>query len=393
MRAPALASLLLLVATGAACGRVGYDALPGDPDATEPDAATDADSDAPPGVLATCGEAVLVQDFGLAQTSSFYGIDVAGTTTGFVVAWIAGLDELRATGIAVHPGPYLDVIQPQSLVAPNAGGATMAIDALGDDAMLGADDPGGPGIVLFALDERGLERSATKYLGGASGHGHAFVTADAANEIFLVMGGVGDSTHVFTRDRDIHPLTGPDPAFPVTTESAAAVVVPGGYVFVTGNSSNCDVAKVDGAFTPVGSPQPIAMTCHHASGVAAGGAGNVVAAWNCDNDQVWVTAGDLSAALPAERAVAGGSPDVASNPRLATTSDGVWYAYELDGGRLGRALLDASGGAVTGGDATVVRTSAALKAYDLAVHADTAFLFWIESATRTELWAMKLCAP
>ncbi|KAB2887962.1 MAG: hypothetical protein F9K40_20875, partial [Kofleriaceae bacterium] len=75
MRAPALASLLLLVATGAAaCGRVGYDALPsGDVDATDPDAAPDADTDAPPGVLAACGEAVRVQDFGLAQASSFYG--------------------------------------------------------------------------------------------------------------------------------------------------------------------------------------------------------------------------------------------------------------------------------------------------------------------------------
>lgn len=398
MRASALASLLAIATSGAACGRVGYDAINGgdDVDAADPDAALtpDADIDATVGVLATCGEAVLVRDFGLAQSANIYGIDVAGTTTGFVVAWTAGLDQVHATGIAVGPGPSLDVIQPQALVVSQKENATMSIAAIGDDAMLGLDDPGGPGIWLFALDERGIERSATKYIDDDRAYGHAFVAADPANSIFLVLGASGSATSFYTRDYDIHPRTGPDPVFAVGTESAGATLVGGDYVLMTGNSSNCELKKTDASLVPIGSPQPIAMTCHYASAVSAVGSPNVVAGWNCDNDQVWVTAGDLSGALPAERAVAGGSPDTASNPRLAATPDGVWYAYQLDGGRIGRALLDASGNVVTGGgEATTVRTSTAIRAYDLAVHADMAFLFWIESAARTELWSMKLCAP
>jgi hypothetical protein len=341
-------------------------------------------------VQATCGTAVLVQDFGLAQSATHYGIDVAGTDTGFLVAWTAGMDNLHATAIQVHPGPYLDVIQPQVLVDAQAPSGTMSIASIGDDVMLGLDDPGGPGTRLYALDERGAERSSQKYIDDDRAYGHAFVTADAAADLFVVMGASGTATSVYTRDHDIHPRTGPQTMFSVATESAGGTLVAGGYVLMTGNSSNCDLMKVDGDFTPIGSPQPIAMTCHHASVVTPGGSSNVVAAWNCDNDQVWVTAGDMTGALPAERSVAGGSPDVASNPRLAVTTDGVWYAYELDGGRIGRALLDPTGN-VAGVPASVVHTTANRKAYDLAIHGDTAFLFWIESAVRTELWAMKLC--
>ncbi|HUQ03026.1 MAG TPA: hypothetical protein VM261_11045 [Kofleriaceae bacterium] len=397
MRAPALASLLLVVASGAAagCGRVGYEALPDDDvdAADDTDAADAADGDAPPGVQAICGQAVMVQDFGLAQAATFYGIDVAGTNTGFLVAWSAGGDDVNATGIQVHPGPYLDVIQPQTLVEPNATSGTMSIAAIGNAAMLGIDDTAGPGIRLFALNERGLERSSQKYIDTDRAYGHAFVTADPTNSIFLVLGSNGSATNIYTRDYDIHPRTGPDAAFAVGTESAGATLIGGDYVFMTGNSSNCDVKKTDASFAAIGSSQPIAMTCHNASAVAAPGATNVVAGWNCDNQQVWVTAGDLSGALPAERSVAGGSPDTASNPRLAVTTEGVWYAYQLDGGRIGRTLLDATGNTAQGLGPSTVRTSSAIKAYDLAVHGDTAFLFWIEQATRTELWAMKLCVP
>lgn len=394
MRAPALAILLVV----AACGRVGYEPVAGDDTdaAADPDAAVDADIDAPAGVLASCGEAVLVHDYGLAQAATLYGIDATGTATGFVVAWTAGMDQIRATGIQVNEGPRLDVIQPLPVVLGQKTSSEMSIAALGDDVMLGVDDPGGPGIWLFPLDERGAERTglSIKYIDTDRAYGHAFVTAAAANTIFLVMGSSGTVTNVYRRDRDIHPSTGLDPVFPVATESAGASAVAGGYVLMTGNSSNCDVKKVDGNFAVVGSPQPISMTCHHASAVAAVGSGNIVAGWNCANDAVWVTAGDLSGALPGERAVFGDSSNSASNPRLAATPDGVWYAYQVAGGRIGRALLDASGNTVTGGgEPTDVRTSTAIKAYDLAVHADMAFLFWIESSVRTEMWAMKLCAP
>lgn len=391
MRAPALAVLLVV----AACGRVGYEPIAGDDTdaAADPDAAVDAGIDATPGVLAACGEAVLVHDYGLAQAATIYGIDVTGTDTGFVVAWSAGMDQIRATGIQVNEGPRLDVINPLYVVLTSKEVATMSIAAIGDDAMLGVDDPGGPGIWLFALDERGMERSTTKYIDTDRAYGHAFVTADDANTIFLVMGASGTATSVYTRDRDIHPITGPDAAFPVATESAGVVPVAGGYVMMTGNSSSCDVKQTGTNLMTVGTPQPISMTCHNASAVRAAGSNNLVFGWNCDNDAVWVTAGDLSSALPAERAVFGDSSNSASNPRLAATPDGIWYAYQVTGGRIGRALLDASGNTVVGGEPLDVRTSPAIKAYDLAVNGDMAFLFWIESSVRTEMWAMKLCAP
>ncbi len=397
MRAPVLASLASVVLV-AACGRVGYDTLGGDDgidaavdDARVDDAEIDAPG-APPGVLTTCGDAVLVQDFGPAQSASFYGLDVAATSTGFVVAWSAGADMIRATGLAVNSGPRLEVIQLSADIVSEQD-AVMSIAAIGDDAMLGVDDPGGPGIWLFALDERGLERSTTKYIDTARAYGHDFVMADPVSDIFVVMGANGTSTasEAYTRDHDIHPLTGPHAAFTVGTESAAAVKVNGGYMLMTGNSSNCDVKKVDAAFAAVGSPQPVNMTCHHASLAAPVGSNNVVAGWNCDNDAVWVTAGDLSGALPGERAVYGDSSNSASNPRLAVTNAGVWYGFQVTGGRLGVALVDATGAVVAGNDAAVVHTSANLRAYDLAVWGNVAFLFWLDSSTRTELWAMKLC--
>jgi hypothetical protein len=393
MRAPALASLLSMVAFWA-CGRVGYDQLADEIDAPDPiDAPTDADIDAPPGVLANCGEAVKVHDWGLAESATLYGIDVTPTDLGFVIAWTAGADQVRATGIAVTEGPRLNVIQPLSVVVGTTTSATMSIAALGDDAMLGVDDPGGPGIRLYALDERGMERATAKYIDNDRAYGHAFVSADDASTIFLVMGAQGTATSVYRRDRDIHPITGPDAAFPVATESAGASPVGGGYVFMTGNSSNCDVKKVDTNFTPIGSPQPISMTCHNASAVKAVGSNSVVFGWNCDNDAVWVTGGDPATALPTHHAVFGDASNSSSNPRLAATPDGIWYAYRVAGGSIGRALLDATGNTVTGAEPLIVRTSAAIKAYDLAVHGDMAFLFWIESSARTELWSMKLCAP
>jgi hypothetical protein len=389
MRAPALASLLFV----AACGRVGYDQLADEIDAPdEVDAATDAETDAPPGVLATCGEAVMVHDFGIAESATTYGIDVAETDLGFVVAWTAGADQIRATGIAVNEGPRLNVIQPLYVVGGSTT-ATMSIDALGDDAMLGIDDPGGPGIRLFALDERGMERSSQKYIDTDRAYGHAFVSADDAATMFTVMGATGTTTNIYRRDRDIHPITGPDAAFPVATESAGASPVAGGYVLMTGNSSNCDVKKVDNNLAVVGSPQPISMTCHNASAVKAVGSNSLVFGWNCDNDAVWVTGGDPASALPTHHAVFGDASNSSSNPRLGSTPDGIWFAYRVAPNSIGRALLDASGNTVTGGEPMLVRTAAGLKAYDLAVHGDMAFLFWIESSARTELWSMKLCAP
>jgi hypothetical protein len=386
MRLPALSVVVLGLGLG--CGHIGYDNAASDGGADAVDAP---DLDAPAGVLATCGQAVQVVDFGSAESASFYGLDVTSTDAGFLVAWSGGADMIRATGLAVNEGPRLEVIQTSSDITAKEA-ATLSIAAIGDDAMLGVDDPGGPGIWLFSLDLHGYERGTTKYIDTHRAYGHAFVEADPVNDLFLVMGSDGAATAIFQRDHDIHPYNGPDPAFPVATESAAAVPMPGGYVLMTGNSSNCDVVRVDNQRVPLEASQAIAMTCHHASLVKVQGSADIVAAWNCDNDQVWLTAGDPAAQLPPYRSVAGDGTTPASNPRLGPTSDGIWYGYEISGG-LGRTLVDAAGATVSGAEPQIVHSSPAIKAYDLAVHQDTAFLFWLESASRTELWAMKLCAP
>lgn len=389
MRLPGLALLLPL----AACGRLGYDEIT--------DAAGDGDApstDAPgttPGVLVTCGAATEIIDFGDTggAAAGFYGIDVAATATGFLVAWSAGNNAINATGLALHDGPRLEDIQTSSLITTEAA-ATLSIDAIGDAAMLGIDDPDGTGIRLYALNERGFERSGSKYIEGYHAFGHAFVSADAGRDRFVVMASNGTATAAFTRDHDIHPIDDALPAFAVATEGAGAQLYSGGYALITGNSSNCDVMKTDGAMAAVGTGQPIAMTCHHASVVAAPSSTHVVAAWNCDNDQVWTLGGDLSSTLPAFHAIAGDGARPGTNPRVAVTAAGVWYAYLLGTDTIGRALLDADSNVVPGLEATDMHTSANLKAYDLASHPDgDAFLFWLEVTSSTKLYALKLCTP
>lgn len=391
MRLPALSCVLALAA---GCGRLGYDdhvdaASSGDVDRP------DLPIDAPAGVLATCGAPVEVLDLGDTggAAATFFGLDVAATTTGFLVAWSAGNDQIFATGLALHDGPRLENIQTASLIVTNPA-ATLALDAIGDAAMLAVDDPQGNGIYLYALEEHGYERSSAKYIPGHHAHGHAFVSADPVRDQFVVMADDGARTVAFVRDHDIHPRADALPAFGVATESASAQLYGGGYALITGNSTQCEVLATDGAMAAVGAAQPIAMTCHNASLVAAPGSSSIVAAWNCDNDQVWALGGDLSSTLPAFHAIAGDAANVASNPRLATTAAGTWYAYLLGTDRIGRALLDAASNPVTGGEATTVHTSAALRAYDLASHPDgDAFLFWLEVTATTKLYALKLCPP
>lgn len=384
MRPVAFALLLVLAP---ACGRVGYDAL-ADRDAG--DDPIDAPIDAEVGVLATCGAPVLVKDFGAAAGPGFHGLEVGASATGFVVAWSAGDDTIRTTGITVHPGPRLELIQTaHDLVAKED--AVMSMSGIGDALMLGIDDPGGPGTWLFALDASGYERAETKYIDDYRSPGHDFVVADAGRDRFVVMATDGGGLKAFTRDHDIHPVDGPLTLLVRGSEGAAVTRLGAGYAAITGDSGQCDVLALDGDLVPVGSASTVVMACHHPSVVAAPG-GGVVAAWNCDNDAVWVTGGD-PAALPGERAVFGDATDPAENPRLAAVGAGVWYAYQVAGGRLGHAFLDGRGATVSGGEPTIVVESPALRAYDLAVHGDDAFLFWLDAASFTKLWAMKLCPP
>lgn len=390
MRLSALAACMVL----AGCGRLGYDELAGG-DAADGPPAIDAPDGPPAGVLFTCDTATEVIDFGDTggAAATFYALDVAATDVGFLVVWSAGGGDIVATGLALNDGPRLENIQTASQVV-NAANGTISVSAIGDDAMLGVDDPAGPGIDLFALDFHGYGRADAKYIDGYRAAGHDFVTADASRDEFVVMGGNGASVAAFTRDHDIHPLNGPVPSFPVASESAAAAVNAGGYTLITGNSSNCDVRQVTTALTGVGMPQPISMTCHNATVVQVPDSPNVVAAWNCDNDQVWTIGGDPASPLPAYHAIYGDSTNVSSSPRLAVTSDGIWYGFKVGTDRLGRALLDGASNAVSGAEGAVMHTSATLKAYDLAAARNGyAFLFWLDVDTSTKLMAMKLCPP
>src|SRR5688500_14044409 len=174
MRLSALAACMVL----AGCGRLGYDEVArdgGDVDGPPP---VDAPYGPPGGVLMTCHTPTELIDFGDTggAAAPFYALDVAATDTGYLVVWSAGAGDIVSTGLALNEGPRLENIQTASQVI-NAANGTISVSALGDDAMLGVDDPGGPGIHLFALDQHGYGRSDTKYIGDYRAAGHDFVTA------------------------------------------------------------------------------------------------------------------------------------------------------------------------------------------------------------------------
>lgn len=389
MRAPALATLLVPLLAQAACGRVGYDELaadgPAGPDGGGPDAAWTA---------TPCDTPVQVADLGASVTPrpAGFALDVAATTTGFVAVYNVGNDEVSATGVAVDAAGRFEVIQSRGLVT-SAPTLTLSVAALGDLVELGVDDPDGGRIALHDLDAWGYNRGDVAYLDGKRPYGHNFVTADAPQDRFLVVGSTGSEIGSFTVDHDGDLIAGPVAALATPTEGASAGAFAGGYLVFSGQAAQCDLVVVDTDLTPAAPAQSIAMTCHNASAVAVPGSPNVIAAWNCDNDAVWLVAGDPTMTLPGYVAVFGDASMSASNPRVVATSAGVWYAYQVVGGRLGRALLAADGTPVAGGAAADVHQSPRVVAYDLISRGDAAFLVWLESETSDELWAMRLCAP
>lgn len=394
MRLPALACALAL----AACGRVGYEEVPdaggGDgPDVDAPDAPIDGPD---PGVLLTCNTATEVLDFGDTggASASFFALDAARTDTGFLIAWSAGGNNVWVTALALQSGPTLVRLQAMQHVTFEEAGR-ISMSSIGDAAMLGVDDVGGTGTHLFALDAQGFERSSSKYIDDHHAFGHDFVIADPANDVFVAMAASATDVAAFRRDHDIHPLLGPVPAFPpLATESAAAVPRGTGYAVISGNSTNCHIGLTDAALVPVGSPQTQDMTCHNASLVKSVTSDKIVAAWNCDNNDVWATGGDPSMPLPANHAVSDTSTQPASNPRIAAADPGIWYAWLVGNDRIARALVDDDSLVITGAEPLVMHTSANLKAYDLVTNGTYGFLYWLEvDATTTRLFAMKLCPP
>lgn len=395
MRLPALCSLALALA---ACGRLGYDEVAdaGGDGPAEVDA-PDAPIDGPdPGVLLNCSVPTQLADFGdTGGTSAVnFAVDAARTDAGFLVAWSAGNGNTWVTALGVNPGPRVAVLQAmQHLVFEHGRG--LSISAMGNAAMVGVDDPDGDGTHLFALDELGFERSSSKYIDGHHAFGHDFVIAEAEFDLFFATASTGSANALFTRDHDIHPRTGPHPSFAVTSESAA--LVPMGdhtYTLITGNSTNCHVGMADDALVPMGSSQTLDMTCHNASLVKSTTSSKIVAAWNCDNNDVWATGGDPTGTLPAYHAVSETTTQPASNPRIAAAAAGVWYGWQVGTDRLARALLNDDSNVITGGEPMVVYQSPNLKAYDLVTNGTYGFLFWLEvEAGATRLYTMKLCPP
>ncbi len=398
MRLPALAAAVSFGLAPAACGRLGYEEVadargPDGPDVDAPDAPIDG---AEPGVLLMCNTATEVIDFGDSggASASFFAIDAARTDTGFLIAWSAGGDNVWVTALGLQPGPTLVRLQTMQHVTFEQAGR-ISMSSIGDAAMLGVDDVGGTGTHLFALDAQGFERSSSKYLDDHHAYGHDFVIADPANDVFVAMAASATDVAAFRRDQDIHPLIGPVPSFPpLSTEGAAAVPRGTGYAVISGNSTNCHIGLTDAALVPVaGSAQTQDMTCHNASLVKSVTSDKIVAAWNCDNNDVWATGGDPSMALPPNHAISETMTQPASNPRLAAADPGIWYAWQVGSDRLARALVNDDANVITGAEPLVMHQSANLKAYDLVTNGTYGFLYWLEVDTTTKLYAMKLCPP
>jgi hypothetical protein len=394
MRASALAILLAIAATGAAgCGRIGYESIVDDGDGGI-DAPVDAAGTFTP---TPCDQAVMLVDLGAPATSppARYALDVAVTDRGMVAVYQLGDGALYATGIAVDGEGGVENIQTRGHVVDSPT-SDFSAAAIGNLVLLAVDDPGNFQIAFVDLSEFGYSNGDTSYHTVKHGRGHGFLLPDPDNDQFVVAGVNGTDTWRFTVDRDGDPAISPSMMITggsVGPESVGVVRHGTGYAVFAGTTSECTVAAFDGSWAPLGAPRTVAMTCHNLGLAAAPASSNLVAAWNCDNDQVWATAGDpVAAAFPAEQSIFGGSGTVASNPRVAATPDGVWYAYAVQGGRLGRTLLDANGTPVSSVPAADVYSSPRVVAHDLVARDGKAFLLWIEAgAPADSLHVMRLC--
>lgn len=248
-------------------------------------------------------------------------------------------------------------------------------------------------IFFHPLGATGEARESVKIVEAVHAHGNEYLVADPSDSLFGVAGNDVGTTVALEREIDSHPETDPVAAFPaILAEETGITRLGDGYAVISGRPSACDLTAIDDGVNPMGTAQTVPGTCRHPTIANPVGSEHVVAAWNCDCHQVWVTGGPLSADLPAPRAIYGDDVNSASNPRLAPTSAGVWYGFEVVGGRLGRALVDLDGAAVES-VATEIVVDGGAGDYDLISRGDQAYLFWTEPAATTTLWTMRLCAP
>jgi len=382
MRTVARIGLAALLATSG-CGRIGYDQQP---DATEIDADPIQWQDT------SCFTPVQIYDHGSAVGGP-YVIDVAATDTGFVIIWSIGSGHVKSTAVAVDTANRIGLIQSASVVVESYS-TVFSTAALGNKALVGVDNATSNRIDLYPVDELGYGREPMKAIDSARAFGHAFVVADPGRSVFVVAAAEGGAVTVHVRDPDAHPWSGPDPAFAESvTEGAGAAPMAGGYVLFTGNATRCLLTPVDTSLMPIAAEQEQTMTCHNASALVPPGSGNVIAAWNCDNDAVWTVAGDPTTPLPGYRAIYGDSTNSSFNPRLAPAPAGAWYSYQVVGGRIGAVLLDRAGQDVAGSGPADIYQSADVVAYDLVSRLDQTYLFWLEAGGDDVIWAMRLCPP
>jgi hypothetical protein len=385
--------------TAGGCGRYGYDEITtGDDDV---DGGVDTPVDRAGDFTATpCDTPVLVAQLGAPSASPppRYALDVTATATGMVAVYQLGHGALYATGIAVDDTGAIENIQTRGHVVDTAT-ADFSAAALGDLVQLGVADDANARMALLDLSEYGYGNGDIAYVDTKLARGHNFIVADPADDQFVVIGVHATDAYRFTVDHDGDMVDEPYQIIvgdgSLVPESVGAVKHGAGFAAYAGTSSQCKVGAFHDDWTLDGTLGTVAMTCHNLSIASAPSSSNVVAGWNCDNDQVWTTAGNVSvAALPAERSVFGDSTMIAANPRVAATSAGVWYAYAVAGGRLGRTLLDASGASVPSIPPSDVYASSRVVAHDLISRDNKAFLLWVEhGAPEDELYVMRLCTP
>lgn len=370
----------------AACGRIGYEPATGD------DVPVDA---APIGNLAPCNTPIEVMTLPVPAARTLRALELTETATGLLAAWSVD-DAVWVTGLSVVDAgggvPAIASVQDGEEVN-DFGTDDLALAALGDVAILAIDDADGDLIALHPLDGHGQWRTSPKEEMGVHIHGGDFLIADPDEQLFGIM--VTDGTDAYTGeiDADSHTQPTPQVSFPAVVPDTAGIAKLGdGYAVLAGRDAQCDLVALADDLTPIaGTAQVMGMTCHNAQLVASGGE-QVVAAWNCDDQQVWITGGAIDTDLTGYRSYWGTDGDTAnaaSNPRLAVAADGVWYAFQVAGNRLGRGLVTASGANDDRVPPDLVVGSGA-ETYDLAVHAGHAFLFW---TTGPSLHAMQLCAP
>lgn len=371
----------------AGCGRIGYDAagVTGD----------DADVDTPPvtGIVAACNTPVRVGALPPPVDGPILGLDITGTTTGFVAAWPTR-DDVYTLALSVYPPDYrIEIIQSGASLLGIAEPGHVSIAALGDDVVVGIDSPLAGDVVFAPADAYGYERDDAKAQEDvAAGGGDFLVAVPAADPpAFAVAGFTPTDTVIYGRNLIGEGIDGAYAvAVPSTVPEVASVTVTDdGYAVIAG-LDHCDVSWISPTGAVTG-PQTVDMTCHHATLLPLTGASRraVVAAWNCDNDQVWFTAGSPEEPIPPETSVFGDATHVASQPRLVASADGIWYAFAVEPDQLGRTLLTTSGALDPRVPAAIVVPSGA-RFHALASHADAGFLFWLDTAT-TDLYTMRLC--